>query len=200
MANCIRPAKKQDAAALLAIYAPYVQHTTISFETEVPRLAEFEGRIEAICEKYPFYVYEANGEIIGYAYADTHRARSAYRYNAELSVYVCDAYHNYGIASALYGCLFASLCDMGYYNAYAGVCVPNAKSEHFHTKMGFAPLGVFTKTGYKFGQWLDVLWMHKTLRPHSEIPKEPLPPSSLLPDVLQQTLALYATQVHLPRL
>ncbi len=84
----IRLANKNDAAALVAIYAPYVEKTAITFEYDVPSVEEFSGRIEKTLKKYPYLVAEENGEIFGYAYVSTYDNREGYNWAAELSVYV----------------------------------------------------------------------------------------------------------------
>lgn len=175
----IRLATPSDAQALLDIYAPYVRDTTISFETEVPDLDAFRRRIRDICSEYPYLVCEMDGRIVGYAYAGRHMARAAYRYNAEVSVYLSPDFHGAGVARALYECLFQLLRRLGYYNAYAICTVPNEKSMRFHEKCGFQLVGTYHNTGYKFGAWRDVRWYEMALRAHDPIPGEVLPISDL---------------------
>lgn len=159
-----------DSVAILKIYAPYVQDTAVSFETEVPPLEEFTARIERISAKYPYLVYEADGKAVGYAYASRHRERAAYCYDVDLSVYFAPEHHGKGEAARLYGALLALLEELGYCNAYAAYTEPNEKSRRFHEKCGFTPIGTFRHTGFKFGRWHDVTWMEKVLRPAEESP------------------------------
>ncbi len=171
----IRTATPADAGALLAIYAAYIDHTAITFEYEAPPLEEFAGRIRTVLAQLPWLVHEHDGRVTGYAYASKHRDRVAYQWSVETSVYIHPDCHRQGIARALYEALFALLRRQGYYNAYAGITLPNSKSERFHRSMGFAPVGVYQKVGYKLGQWHDVGWYHLTLQPHAEKPVAPLP-------------------------
>jgi len=163
MENNIRQAAASDAEAILAVYAPYVRDTAVSFETEAPSPAEFAARIAAISARYPFLVYETGGALAGYAYASGHRERAAYMYDADVSIYLAPRFHGTGIACELYERLFALLKRLGYRNAYAGCTAENARSLSFHRKFGFTEAGTFHKTGYKFGRWHDVIWLEKTL-------------------------------------
>ena len=101
----IRFAAIADAPALLAIYTPYVEKTSISFEYTAPSLTEFEGRIREIISEYPYIVYQEGDAILGYAYGHRAMERAAYGWNAELSVYVDRGYIGRGIGSRLYRCL-----------------------------------------------------------------------------------------------
>ncbi|GAB2563384.1 arsinothricin resistance N-acetyltransferase ArsN1 family B [Spirosoma aerophilum] len=176
----IRFATPDDAPAMLAIYAPYITGTTITFEYEVPTVAEFTRRIEAIHQQYPYLVAEVNGEILGYAYASKHRDRPAYQWSVETSVYVHPVGHRQGIARQLYTMLFEFLYRQGYYNAYAGITMPNPKSEAFHQTMGFEFIGTYDNIGFKMGAWHSVAWFQRTLQPHPVNPAIPLPISQLL--------------------
>ena len=167
MKHRIRLADKNDSAAILKIYEPYVKNTAISFETEVPALNKFTDRIEKITKKYPFLLYEIDSEIAGYAYSSQHKERAAYDYNVETSIYTVSEYHGKGVAFELYDRLFKILLELGYINAYACYTEPNKKSEQFHKKFGFKETGKFEKTGYKFGQWHDVTWVHKIIQDHN---------------------------------
>ena len=98
----IRVATKEDAEALLAIYAPYVEKTAITFEYEVPSIEEFRCRIQETLKKYPYLVAEKNGKIVGYAYAGAFHARPAYDWAVETSIYVSELQKGEGIGKALY--------------------------------------------------------------------------------------------------
>ena len=174
MEHSIRLATARDAQGMLGIYAPYVRDTAISFETEVPALEDFSRRIENTYEKYPWFVYRICDAIVGYAYASQHRARSAYRYNVDVSVYVLPEYQGAGVAYTLYDCLFALLAKLRYINAYAAITIPNDKSIRFHKKFEFTLIGIHHKTGYKFGKWHDVAWFEKIINTHEDTPKEVL--------------------------
>ena len=169
----LRLATADDADALLAIYAAYIDHTAITFEYEAPSRGEFAGRIRTIVAQLPWLVHEQDGRVTGYA--SRHRDRVAYQWSVETSVYIHPDCHRQGIARSLYETLFALLRQQGYHNAYAGITLPNPKSEQFHQSMGFAPVGVYQKVGYKLGRWHDVGWYHLTLQPHADKPVAPRP-------------------------
>lgn len=160
----IRQATTADAADILRIYAPYITDTCITFETEVPAVGEFAARIERLTENYPYLLYEIDNAAVGYAYASKHRERSAYRYSADVSVYIAPEYHGQGIGTALYTRLFELLSGRGIYTAFAGITLPNPKSIGLHKAFNFSEAGTFHNVGYKFGKWLDVMWMGKPLR------------------------------------
>lgn len=159
----LREVKSSDAARILEIYSPYITDSDISFETEVPSLAEFSERVKRISQSYPYYVCEVDGVIAGYAYANKIRERAAYKYSVELSVYVDANYQNRGIGKALYGRLLPELSD-SFYTAYAGITLPNESSVAMHRAFGFREVGVWRNVGYKRGKWLDVTWFEKPLR------------------------------------
>lgn len=169
----LRMATAADAAELLEIYAPFITNTEITFEYTVPSAEVFAERIGTILTFYPWLVAEADGRIAGYAYAARDRERAAYQWNAELSIYVRPEYQHRGLAQALYGALLELLYLQGIRNVYGVITHPNPKSERFHEKFGFSSVGVFRHTGYKFGRWLDVLWMEKTLGEIAAIPRPP---------------------------
>jgi L-amino acid N-acyltransferase YncA len=170
----IRPVLIPDAAAVLNIYRPYIESTATTFETTVPSVEDFAGRIRVNTEKYPWLVAEDEGKVIGYAYASKHREREAYQWCVECSVYVSEDYHHKGIAKELYSKLFDILGQCGYVNVYAGITLPNPKSHSFHTKMGFEPIGIYKNIGYKLGRWHDVAWLVKTINQHTDSPFAPL--------------------------
>ena len=160
----IRQAKQEDSEAILAVYAPYVKETTITFETQVPSLEDFQNRMAAIMEKFPYLVAEADGQILGYAYAHTYYARDAYDWTLELSIYVDRHGRQAGIGQALYDVLEEKLSKQNVVNLLACISLPNAPSIRFHQKRGFEQIGHFKKVGFKFGQWRDIVWMQKRLR------------------------------------
>lgn len=164
MKFAIRPAVAADAEALLAIYAPIVRDTTISFETTVPSVADFAARIASALAAHQWLVAETPQGLIGYAYGTSHRARAAYRFAAETSVYVADNAHGLGVARALYSALFDDLVALGYYHAYAGITMPNQPSVGLHAAMGFSLLGQFPNVGFKQGRWHDVSWWYRPLQ------------------------------------
>jgi len=152
----IRLARDEDVPALLEIYAPIVRDTAISFELAPPSEAELRARVRAILEKTPWLVCAEGGAVCGYAYAGPFRARPAYQWTAEATVYVAEAHRGKGMARALYTALFAGLRLLGYRRVYAGIALPNPASVRMHEALGFAPVGVFTGAGFKLGRWHDV--------------------------------------------
>jgi L-amino acid N-acyltransferase YncA len=169
----IRPIKLEDAKATLEVYKPYVENTVISFEYDIPSQEEWESRIKTIIAEYPWLVCEYKGEIIGYAYGSKHRYRTAYSWSAESTIYLAEKFHRKGIARVLYETLFNILRLQGYVNVYAGVTVPNAKSEEFHQALGFYEVGTFKKIGFKFGAWHDTRWFQLHLADHNDNPVKP---------------------------
>ena len=160
----IRQASAADVSEMLAIYAPYVASTPVSFETVVPSVEEFGARIAKALDRWQCLVAERDGVIAGYAYGSTHRERAAYRYSVEVTAYVHARFHRQGIGSALYRRLFDDLIARGYCTAFAGITLPNDASVGLHRSVGFEPIGVFRRIGWKFDRWHDVAWMQRTLR------------------------------------
>ncbi len=164
----IRNAVPADAGAILGIYAPYITDTCVSFEIEVPAIEDFTVRMKNILKNYPYIVYEVNGLVVGYAYASKHRERAAYRYSADVSVYVEPSYHRQGIGKALYEKLFGLLRDQGIYTVCAGVTIPNDSSIGLHKSLGFTEVGIYHNVGYKLDKWHDVIWFEKALRDYDD--------------------------------
>ena len=176
----IRFATKEDAAAILSIYEKYIKNTRVTFEIEVPTVSTFEERMERIMARFPWLICEIDGKIAGYAYGSLHGERAAYRWSADLSVYIDERYHRQGIASALYKALLELLRRQGYFTVYAGVSTPNPKSEAFHTAFGFRNLGEFKNVGYKLGAWCGVTWYELPLAEYVDVPAETISIRTLL--------------------
>jgi phosphinothricin acetyltransferase len=182
MGKRIRNIEVSDAPAVREIYAPFVSDSVISFEVVPPDVSEVERRIMDLRARYPWLVFESDGRVLGFAYASPHRARSAYQWHVDVSVYINSDSHRHGIGRALYTALFALLRRLGYFNAYAGISLPNQASVGLHESLGFTPIGVFERTGFKFGQWHDVVWLQLRLL-EDPIPKEdPHHPDKLFED------------------
>ena len=168
---------RRDGAACAAIYAPHVEAGATSFEEEPPDVAGFAERIAGIAATYPWLVAEQGGEVVGYAYACPHRARPAYRWAVEVSVYVAAAQHGMGHGRALYAELIERLRAQRFQIACAGITLPNEASVALHESLGFAAVGVYRRIGWKDGSWRDVGWWQLELTPPAEgRPPEPLPP------------------------
>jgi L-amino acid N-acyltransferase YncA len=173
MPSLIRIADPSDAAGILAIYAPYCESSTVSFEVAAPSIEQMAERIAAILVDYPWLVCEIDGQIAGYAYASRHRERAAYRWTVEVTVYVASTHCRRGVGRALYTSLFAILAGQGFVKAFAGITLPNPPSVGLHTSLGFSRIGVYPAVGYKLGRWLDVGWWQYDLRPPLTPPPEP---------------------------
>ena len=170
-----RLAHDPDAAGCLDIYRPFVLDTAVSFETEVPSLAEFQARIRETQRRTPWLVCEMDGAIAGYAYGMPFRSRPAYRFSAEVTVYVAGSRRRQGLGRALYDRLFEVLTAQGFVNALAVITLPNAPSQALHAAMVFERVGVFARVGYKLGRWHDTEWWLRSLRPAPERPEGPRP-------------------------
>lgn len=170
----IRLATGQDANALLDIYSPYVLDTTVTFEYDIPSVEVFKERILKTLVDFPYYVYEKDGRILGYAYASKFHPRPAYQWSCELSVYVDKDHGHLGIGTKLYDCLEQRLAQMGYLNAYACITYPNPNSIAFHEKRQYRKVAHYHFCGYKLGKYLDVVWFEKFLNEHLPDPKEPV--------------------------
>lgn len=173
----IRVATPQDAGALLAIYAPYVTDTAITFEYEVPSLTEFRERIRHTLERYPYLVMEQNGEILGYAYAGPFKERAAYDWAVETTIYVKQGMKKQGIGRKLYQALEDTLIRQNILNLNACIGYPTVEDEYltrnsmeFHQHLGYRLVGQFYQCGYKFGRWYDMVWMEKLVGEHGVEP------------------------------
>lgn len=170
----VRRATADDAAAIASVYAPYVEASVVSFETEAPDEAEMRARIAAGGDLYPWLVAGGeDGAIQGYAYACAFRARPAYRFTVETTVYVADGGHRRGIGTLLYRALLPLLEAQGFAQAIAAVTLPNEASVRLHEGLGFRQAGVYERVGFKFGEWRSVGLWQRALAPLSTRPEEP---------------------------
>jgi len=162
-----------DAAQIAAIYAPFCLETAISFEAEAPDEAAMRERIYAVADRYPWLVaVSEKKEILGYAYATKHRERAAYRWSVDYAVYLAPSAKGQGIGTKLYTALAAICRNLGYHRAFAGIALPNEASVRLHEKVGFRPIGVYRRVGFKLGKWHDVGWWSLDLRPEEDSPSE----------------------------
>jgi L-amino acid N-acyltransferase YncA len=173
---------ERDAAACLEIYAPFVRDTIVSFEEQVPTVPEFKERMESSTRTHPWLVYEQAAAVVGYAYASQHRARAAYRWATDVSVYVAPTHHGRGIGRRLYTELFERLRHQGFLRACAGIALPNPSSVGLHEAMGFKLVGVYPRIGWKLGAWHDVGWWQLDLAPASDQQPAELKPNSVTAD------------------
>ncbi len=170
-----------DAADCACVYQPAVQDGVASLEETAPSATEMRTRIESVSNCYPWVVAELDGELAGYAYATQHRARAAYRWAADTSVYVSPAHQRRGVGRALYGALLPLLVRQGFYIACAGITLPNDASVGLHESFGYVPVGSYERIGFKFGRWWPVGWWQLQLREQADgpAPAEPGPPARL---------------------
>ncbi|WP_193040021.1 MULTISPECIES: arsinothricin resistance N-acetyltransferase ArsN1 family B [unclassified Pseudomonas] len=159
----VRVATPTDASDIQAIYAPMVLDTVISFELAPPTIDEMAERIAVTMRTYPYLVAEMSGKVVGYAYASQHRAREAYRWSVDVTVYIDPAVHRIGIGRALYQRLLPLLEKQGFHAAYAGIALPNAGSIGIHESLGFTHIGTYPEVGFKHGQWHSVGYWRKPL-------------------------------------
>lgn len=159
----VRDATVGDAASCAAIYAPYVRDTAVSFEAHPPTSAVMADRIVAAQERHAWLVLEDAGRVVGYAYGGSFKPREAYRWSCEVSVYLELGRRRTGGGRALYEALLTRLADRGYRMAVGGMTLPNDASAGLHRALGFEPVGVYRRVGYKHGNWHDVRWMQRTL-------------------------------------
>lgn len=170
----IRTATVQDAAAILGIYKYYIENTAITFECIVPTVDEFAARIEKTLQKYPYLVYEQDGEIIGYAYAGPLNVRQAFDWSVECSIYVAHDKRGSGLGNKLYTALENALKLQNIINLSACIAYPEVEDEYltrnsvgYHSHIGYTIVGEFHKCGYKFGRWYGMVWMEKHIAPHT---------------------------------
>ncbi|MCP0887285.1 N-acetyltransferase family protein [Ligilactobacillus sp. WILCCON 0076] len=170
-----RIAKKTDAQALLDIYAPYVENTAITLETNVPSLSEFSTRIYTILKKYPYIVAEQNEKIVGYAYVSAFKERAAYDWSVETSIYLAQNIRHQGLGTQLYN-LLEKICQaQNITNMNACVTYPRTANDPyvtqasilFHENRGFKLNAHFHNCANKFNRWYDMVWLEKSLLPHT---------------------------------
>ncbi|MDY2937659.1 MAG: N-acetyltransferase family protein [Fusicatenibacter sp.] len=179
----IRFVTEEDAEELLAIYAPYVEQTAITFEYEIPSEEEFAERIGKVQERYPYLAAELNGEILGYAYVSPFKNRAAYDWAVETSIYVRMDRKRQGVGKLLYLALERILKLQNILNLEACIGYPVCEDEYltldsvrFHERMGYRMAGHFSQCGYKYHRWYDMVWMEKKIGDHTadQVPVRPI--------------------------
>ncbi|MBQ8880784.1 MAG: N-acetyltransferase [Oscillospiraceae bacterium] len=159
----IRIATEADVPAILSIYAPYIMDTTITFEYDVPTEAEFLARFRSITRRYPWLVWEEDGQILGYAHGSAPFERAAFRWSCETSVYLRPDARGKGIGRTLCTALEKLLAAQGHRLCYAIITSDNVPSLAFHRRLGYTVTARLPGCGFKFGRWLGVIWVEKTL-------------------------------------
>lgn len=183
-----RRVTEDDAAQLLTIYAPYVVDSIISFEYEVPSEEDFKQRIRSIAVEYPYFVCEAEGRIIGFAYAHRHMERAAYQWNAEISIYIRQGFTGKGLGKKMCQTLIKLLRLQGIRNVFSCVTIPNEQSVHLHQGMKFSTEGILRQAGYKCGKWQTIAWFRKNIAPYTYEPTPFLPVSRIDPQLVDEIL------------
>ncbi|MES2364125.1 MAG: N-acetyltransferase family protein [Pseudomonadota bacterium] len=161
----IRPSRDQDIAAITAIYAHHVLHSTGTFETEAPGVADMTARRADVLSKgLPYLVAEQDGKVAGFAYGNWFKPRPAYRYSVEDSIYLAPDAHRKGLGRALLAELLARCETAGIRKVMAIIGdSANAGSVGVHLALGFEEVGKIKSCGWKFGAWRDIVIMQKTL-------------------------------------
>lgn len=186
----LRLVKRDDVPSVLKIYGDYIRSTVITFEITIPTEEEFWNRIQTVSKTAPWVVAEIEGKIAGYAYAGKHRDREAYQWSVEPSVYLDPNFHKKGIGTLLYKTLFKILRLQGFYNAYAGITLPNDASVRLHESLGFMHLGTYKNIGHKMGQWHDVGWWNLNLQEkHIANPPKPKSPEEIGQEKIEKVLS-----------
>lgn len=178
----IRMATEADAEEILKIYSPYVTDTAITFEYDIPSIAEFSRRIKDTLQMYPYIVTLEEKRIVGYAYASAFKERAAYNWAVETTVYLKQDCRGKGLGKKLYLTLEAILKRQNIINLNACIAYTSVEDVHlnntsavFHERLGYSKVAHFTKCGYKFGTWYDMIWMEKMLGEHPDAPDPVIP-------------------------
>jgi phosphinothricin acetyltransferase len=174
-ASVIRLATDADAAAIASIYAPVVRDTAVSFEMAPPSADVMRQRIRDVLALAPWLVLEEDGAVLGYAYAGSFRTRPAYRFTVETTVYVASGARGRKVGRRLYDELLRRVRLQGFRTAVAGITLPNPASVALHESLGFKPVGVYHKVGFKLGAWHDVGWWELPIGAYDDAPPEPSP-------------------------
>jgi L-amino acid N-acyltransferase YncA len=161
----IRPVAPGDIGAITRIYADAVLNGTASFEIEPPDQAEMLRRQTALLKNdYPYFAAEIEGLVAGYAYAGPYRARPAYKWSVEDSVYVAPQMHRKGIGALLLRALVAASAQRGYRQMIAVIGdTAQIGSIVLHERAGFTHVGTLRSVGFKHGKWLDTVLMQRPL-------------------------------------
>jgi phosphinothricin acetyltransferase len=153
----IHPITPNDIEAVTAIYNYYITNTIVSFEEESISTNEMNQRVHSVLSSgFPWLVAEQADEIIGYAYANRWNVRTAYKYSAEVTVYLSNLNTLNGWGTKLYDELFTELKAMSIHTVIGGISLPNPASVALHEKCGMTKVAHYKEVGYKFNKWIDV--------------------------------------------
>ena len=188
----VRLAVEEDVEDILEIYKPYVEETTISFEWETPAPDVFKSRFQTVTAQFPWLVYEEEGRIAGYAYPENVFQRKAYQWSVDMAVYIHPGDRKRGIGARLYRAVEELLKLQGYVNAYALVTQGNQASIAFHKAVGYTEVARFPHVGFKMGQWLEVVWLQKTLSECPSVPEIPKGIKEIDPEKVREIMKVYS--------
>jgi L-amino acid N-acyltransferase YncA len=155
--TAVRACTTADAKAIAEIYNHYVRETVVTFEETPVSAAEMAQRIAEVGARFPWLVWDDEG-VVGYAYASAWKARSAYRFAVETTIYLAAGRDGRGIGSKLYAALLAELKTRGFHSVIGGVALPNPASVALHEKLGYRKIAHFAEVGWKLGRWVDVAY------------------------------------------
>lgn len=196
----LRLATENDAEALAEIYKPFVEQTAISFEEHPPTATQMWKRVQEALVQHSWWVCTYNNKVIGYAYSGALRTRSAYRFTAEVSVYVDPAHHRKRIAKALYTLLHEIMTLQGFKVSYAGMTIPNPASKAFHEALGYHSMAIYENVGYKHGAWHSTQWFCKQLAVAEGNPEELITlnnlPTALVENAISNSAAIILHSEH----
>ena len=181
--NCIvRMARPEDAQAMADIFRPYVLETAVAFEYNPPGAEHFRALMEDRMRKYPFLVTEEDGQVTGYLYVSPFKARPAYDWAIETSIYIRQDCRGKGYGRLLHDRMEELLKRQNILSMYACIAYTEVEdqylvnhSKRFHAHMGYELTATFPKCGYKFNKWYDIIWMHKEIAPHVDRPSPIIP-------------------------
>lgn len=153
----IRDVTLADAKSIADIYNYYIENTIVTFEYDPVTEDDIKSRILKVQKKgFPYFVYEENGEVIGYAYLNNWRERVAYDITLETSVYLDHNITGKGLGSVLYQELIEQAKRINIHSLIGVISLPNETSQKLHQKFGFSLIGNFRESGVKFGKLIDV--------------------------------------------
>lgn len=167
----IRAVSPLDAEKLSEIYNTYVLNECVSYEYDAVSIEDFRARILNYTKQYPYLVAMKNDEVIGYAYASSFHPRRAFHWDCEVSLYLDKNARGLGIGTVLMQKILEILNKCNYVNVYSYINFPNEASIALHEKFGFKECGFFKGTGFKFGEWRDLICLEKKLV-NEDVPKE----------------------------
>ena len=169
----IRPIRKGDIARCAAWYNWYIEHSTATFEEQPLSAEAFSERVDEVTRSYPWLILETDGAPAGYAYLDRFNPKSAYRFTADVTVYLDPEKTGRGYGKVLLEALEAEAYQMGLHKLISIITSDNHASRHLHEALGYRLAAEISHAGYKHKQWLSVCWYEKNLRTAEGTPKEP---------------------------